>query len=69
MVHVALRIRGDILSIPKPDGIEISEDKAIDYVPDSLYVFLNLLLEAPKGKIRHNDIYLLNDRHFDTVSS
>ena len=44
MVHVALRIRGDMLSHPKPDGIEISEDRAIDYVPDSLYMFLNLLL-------------------------
>lgn len=44
MVHVSLRIRGDMLSHPKTDGIEISEDRAIDYVPDSLYMFLNLLL-------------------------
>jgi hypothetical protein len=33
-----------MLSHPKTDGIEISEDRAIDYVPDSLYMFLNLLL-------------------------
>ena len=44
MVHVALRIRGDMLSHPKPGGIEINEDRAIDYVPGSLYMFLNLLL-------------------------
>ena len=43
-VHVALRIRGDMVSHPKPDVIEICEDRAIDYVPDSLYMFLNLLL-------------------------
>jgi hypothetical protein len=44
MVHVALRIRGDMVSHPKPDVIEICENRAIDYVPDSLYMFLNLLL-------------------------
>ena len=44
MVHVSLRIRGDMLSHPNTEGIEISEDKAIDYVPDSLFMFLNLLL-------------------------
>jgi hypothetical protein len=44
MVHVALRIRCDMLSHPKADGIEISEDRVIYYVPDSLYIFLNLLL-------------------------
>ena len=44
MVHVSLRIRNDILSHPRPEGIEVNEDKAIDCVPDSLYIFLNLLL-------------------------
>lgn len=38
MVHMAL------LSHPKPEGIDISEDRAIDSIPDSLYMFLNLLL-------------------------
>lgn len=33
-----------MLSHPKPDGIEISEDRAIYYVPDSLDMFPNLLL-------------------------
>jgi len=44
MVHTALRIRGDMLSHPKPQGIDISEDRAIDCIPNSLYMFLNLLL-------------------------
>ena len=37
MVHVALSIRGDILSHPNPDPIEISEDREIDCIPDSMY--------------------------------
>ena len=45
MVHVALRIRGDMLSHPKPEGINVSEDRAIESIPDhSVYMFLNLLL-------------------------
>ena len=34
----------DMLSHLKPDGLEISENWAIDSIPDSLYMFLNLLL-------------------------
>ena len=44
MVHVALRILRDILSHPRPDGIKINEDRAIDCIPDSLYMLLNLVL-------------------------
>lgn len=44
MVHVALQIRGDMLSHSKPEGIEISENRAIECVPNSLYMFLNILL-------------------------
>ena len=33
-----------MLSQPKPEGIYVSEDRAIDSIPDSLYMFLNLLL-------------------------
>ena len=39
MVHEALHIRGDMLSQPKPEGINLSEDRAIDSMPDSLYMF------------------------------
>ena len=33
-----------MLSQPKPEGINVSEDRAIDSIPDNLYMFLNLLL-------------------------
>ena len=44
MVHVALQIRGDMLLHPKLIGLDISTDRAIDCIPDSLYMFLSLLL-------------------------
>src|SRR6476661_6144927 len=44
MVHLALQIRRDILSHCKPDGIEISENRAIEHIPNSLYMFINILL-------------------------
>ena len=36
MVHVALRIRGDMLSHSKPEGINVSEDRPVNSIPDSL---------------------------------
>ena len=42
MVHVAFQIRADMLSHPKPQGIDIGEASAIDSIPSSLYMFLNL---------------------------
>ena len=44
MVHVAFQICGDMLSHPKPQSIDIGEASAIDSIPSSLYMFLNLLL-------------------------
>ena len=44
MVHVAPQVLGDTLSHLKPDGLEISENRAIESILDSLYLFLNLLL-------------------------
>lgn len=44
MVHVALQIRRDMISHPKQEGIDISENRAIHSIPNSLYMFLNLLL-------------------------
>jgi len=51
MVHVALQIHGDMLSHPKPIGLDISTDRAIDYIPDSLYMFQSLLLGG-QGQVR-----------------
>ena len=44
MLHVALKLRGDIHSHKHVDGVDINEDNAIQYVPESLYMFVNLLL-------------------------
>ena len=43
MVHVALQIRDDMLSHSKPIGLDISTDRAIDCIPDIMYMFLSLL--------------------------
>ena len=47
MIHVALKLRGDILSHPTYNGLNISEDDATECVPDSLYMFLNLMIGGP----------------------
>ena len=39
MVHTALKIRADLLNTPGHDGFNISENEAIDCIPDSLNVF------------------------------
>ena len=45
-----------MLSQPKPEGINVSEDRGIDSIPDSLYMFFNLLL---------GDQRLLEDELYD----
>ena len=44
MIHVALKLRSDILSHPAYEGVNVSEEEAIKCVPDSLYMFLNLMI-------------------------
>lgn len=44
MVYVALQVRNDMVSHPKQEGIDISENRAIDSIPNSLYMFLNFSL-------------------------
>lgn len=46
MAHVALQIQNDMISHPKQEGIDISENRAIDSIPNSLYMFLSLLLDG-----------------------
>ena len=43
LVHLALQIRKDIQEQPIPDSLNITESGAIDCIPDSLYMFLNLV--------------------------
>ena len=43
LVHVALKIRGDLIGMDGHVGLSVSEDDAINCVPDSLFTFLNLV--------------------------
>ena len=43
LVHVALKIRGDLIGMEGHVGLSVSEDDAINCVLDSLYTFLNLV--------------------------
>ena len=43
LVHVALKIRGDILAKPGHKGLSVSEQDEAEYIPDSLYRVLRLL--------------------------
>ena len=44
LVHVALRLRSDILAQPCHKGLEISEDPVMAYTPDSLFMIIQLVL-------------------------
>ena len=44
MIHVALNLISDILSHPAYEGVNVSEEEAIKCVPDSLHMFLNLMI-------------------------
>lgn len=43
LVHVALRLRSDIQSTKGHAGLNVSENDAIDCIPDTLYMFLNII--------------------------
>jgi len=43
MVHVALKLRSDIVAHPEYLGYVISEEEALGCIPDSVYMFLKLL--------------------------
>ena len=44
LVHVALRLRSDILAHPHHKGLDISEDAVMACIPDSLYMFIRLVI-------------------------
>ena len=48
LVHVALKIRGDLMEAPGHQGFGICEQHATDCVPDSLFMFLRLLFGGQK---------------------
>ena len=44
MVHVALKLRSDILAQPAHQGLNVCMEDAIACVPESLYIFIRLML-------------------------
>ena len=48
LVHAALKIRGDLMEEPGLLSLSVSEQDAIDCVPDSLYMFIRLLFGGQK---------------------
>ena len=44
MVHVALKLRSDILRQPAHQGLNVCTEDAIACVPESLYMFIRLML-------------------------
>ena len=43
LVHVALKMRADILAQPAHEGFRVKHDDVISCIPDSLYMFLQLV--------------------------
>lgn len=46
LVHVALKLRADIMAHPGHQGFNVSEEDAAQSIPDALYMFLKLLYEG-----------------------
>ena len=44
LIHVALKIRRELIDTPGHQGFEVSDEVAVSCVPDSLYMYLNVLL-------------------------
>jgi len=43
VVHVVLKLRGDILAHPKHTGFVVTEDEMIECVPSSRFMFMRLM--------------------------
>ena len=46
LVHVALKIRGDLIGMDGHVGLGVREDDAINCIPNSLFTFLNLVYDG-----------------------
>ena len=44
LVHTALKLRSDILTQPGHKGLDISEDAVMSCIPDSLHMFIRLVI-------------------------
>ena len=49
LIHVALKIRKDLMETPGHKGFSVSEDEAIPCVPDSLYMLLKLIFAGQEA--------------------
>ena len=58
MVHVAFRLRGEIEQKAGYKGLSVSEDEAIECIPENLYLFLSLLFGGSEVlEIGENEYY------------
>lgn len=65
LVHVALKIRKDMMETSGHKGFSVSEDEAIPCIPDSLYMLLRLIFggqEALEDDSSENNIDLVQRR-------
>ena len=65
LVHVALKIRGDIMESPGHKGFSVNRDDAIRCIPDSLYMLLRLIVggqDALENESYENNEDLIQSR-------
>ena len=55
LVHVALKIRGDMMETPGHKGFSVTEDDAIRCIPDSLYMLLRLIFGGQEALSLQDD--------------
>ena len=49
LVHVALKLRSDIMSHPAFEGCDVSEEAELASIPPSVHMFVNILLGGQSG--------------------
>ena len=60
MIHTALNVRKDLLDKQRHNGFNVSENEAIDCIPEPLYMFIRLLFGG---------VELLQERQNEVVSN
>lgn len=72
MVHVALKLRSDIMAQPVYKGFKVTEDEAISCVPDNLFMFIRLLIGGQRlldtASDENDDVNVtINDSKVQTI--
>ena len=65
MVHLALKLRSDILTHPAYKGFEINEEKMISCVPESLFMFLRMMFGG-QALLEEGQQYEMQDKESKT---